>query len=295
MDRLYRNYFVVAVAGMFCLLNASIVSAQTATDLNCSNCVGWFEFTPSVRGHLIAQVNSIDQNRSDVAALEARVVALEALVATLQAGIVPNLGTYLRIGTHNGQPAALFEAVNVMVVNGTGSTEGATNGLGNLMVGYDEFFGGPDDNKGGSHNLVVGRAHNYSSFGGFVAGFHNSVLAEYATVSGGSGNTAQGLRSSVSGGRDNAASESWSSVSGGRDNAASGIWSSVSGGVGNTAEGPFASVSGGHENTASGPRSSVSGGEANTASGQQSSVSGGSNRDALFLHDWVAGALFQEQ
>ncbi len=33
MDSLYiRNYLVVAAAGMFCLLNANIVSAQTATD-----------------------------------------------------------------------------------------------------------------------------------------------------------------------------------------------------------------------------------------------------------------------
>lgn len=35
-----RNYFVVAVAWMFCLLNMSAVSAQTATDLNCAGCVG---------------------------------------------------------------------------------------------------------------------------------------------------------------------------------------------------------------------------------------------------------------
>ncbi len=307
-----RNFFVVAVAGMFCLFNASVVSAQTATDLNCSNCVGpgevapdtvgWFSFSPSARNFLTNQANDVNGFDARVDALLEVVTAqadeiadLQAQVATLEAGIVPNLGTYLRIDETNPQrPTAWFEAVNVMVVNGTGTTAGVTNGLGNLIVGYDEFFGGPDDNKGGSHNLVVGPAHNYSSFGGFVAGVHNSLLAENATVSGGSGNTAQGLRSSVSGGRDNAASEIFSSVSGGRDNAASGIWSSVSGGTNNTAEGPFASVSGGHENTASGPRSSVSGGEANTASGQQSSVSGGSNRDALFLHDWVAGGLFQD-
>jgi hypothetical protein len=245
MDRLYiRNYFVVAVAGVFCWLNAGVVSAQTATNLNCSNCVGWFEFTPSVQGHLIAQVNSIDQNRSDVAALEARVVALEALVATLQAGIVPNLGTYLRIGTHNGQPAALFEAVNVMVVNGTGSTGGATNGVGNLIVGYDEFDGEPDDNKSGSHNLVVGDQHNYSSFGGLVAGRQNSVLAAGATVSGGQNNTASGFVSSVSGGNSNAASGSWSSVSGGSANTAGGESSSVSGGGARVAAGVFDWVAG---------------------------------------------------
>ncbi len=296
MDRQYNcNYFVVAVAGMFCWLNTSIVSAQTATNLNCSNCVGWFEFTPSVRTHSIAQVNSIDQNRSDVAALEARVEALEALVATLQAGIVPNLGTYLRIGTHNGQPAALFEAVNLMVVNGTGTTDGATNGVGNLIVGYDEFRRHEETNKSGSHNLVVGPAHNYSSFGGFVAGIANSVLGENASVSGGRANTASGRHSSVSGGSDHTASGNASSVRGGAGNTASGDGSSVSGGSSNTASGFFSSVSGGGDNTASGRGSSVSGGSDNTAGGNVSSVSGGFNRTAPGNADWVAGALFQEQ
>ncbi len=266
MDRQYNcNFFVVAVAGMFCWLNTSIVSAQTATNLNCSNCVGWFEFTPSVRTHSIAQVNSIDQNRSDVAALEARVEALEALVATLEAGIVPNLGIYLRIDETNPQrPTAWFEAVNVMVVNGTGTTAGTTNGLGNLIVGYDEFDGEPDDNKSGSHNLVVGMGHNYSSFGGFVAG------------------------------RDNTASGRFSSVSGGRSNTASGRFSSVSGGNGNTASGQHSSVSGGAGNTALGSASSVSGGQINTALGSASSVSGGFTRAAPGQFDWRAGASFQE-
>ena len=41
MDSLnIRNYLLVVVAGMFCLLNASVVSAQTATNLKCNWCVG---------------------------------------------------------------------------------------------------------------------------------------------------------------------------------------------------------------------------------------------------------------
>jgi hypothetical protein len=267
MDRLYRNYFVVAVAGMFCLLNANIVSAQTATNLKCFwcvgpgevgfNAVGWSSLSPLLRQGLTADAN-------DVAALEARVAALEALVATLQASSVPNLGTYLRIGTHNGQPAVLFEAVNVMVVNGTGSTAGATNGLGNLIVGYDEFGGNPRDNKSGSHNFVVGTEHSYGSLGGFVAGRDNTVSREYASVSGGDGNTASGRSSSVSGGDAN------------------------------TASGDSSSVSGGRSNTASGSRSSVSGGDFNAASGGSSSVSGGRTRVASGTTNWVAGGLLEE-
>ena len=137
MDRLYiRIYFVVAIAGMFSLLNTSVVSADVP-----NNAVSWFKFAPEVRTRFIQQEANIGQNRSDVAAIDARVDALldvvtaqadqiadlQAQVADMEAGIVPNLGTYLRIGTHNGRPAALFEAVNVMDVNGTGSTVGATN------------------------------------------------------------------------------------------------------------------------------------------------------------------------
>ena len=275
MDRRYkRNLFVVAVAGAFCLFNASIVSAQTATDLNCSNCVGpgevanntvgWFKFSPSARNFLTNQANDVNGFDARVDALQARIEELEALVATLEARIVPNLATYLRIGTHNGQPAALFEGVNVMVVNGTGTTAGATNGLGNLIVGYDEFGGNPRDNKSGSHNFVVGTEHSYGSLGGFVAGRNNTVSREYASVSGGEDNIASGRSSSVSGGRSN------------------------------TASGDDSSVSGGDDNTASGPRSSVSGGARNAASGSASSVSGGGTRVASGTTNWAAGGLSEE-
>lgn len=42
-----------------------------------------------------------------------------------------------------------FSGVNVQVVSGSGSTDGAINGRGNLIVGHDE---GPGS-KTGSHNL----------------------------------------------------------------------------------------------------------------------------------------------
>ena len=275
MDKLIiRSYLVVAVAGMFSLLTANIVSAQAATDLDCSNCVGpkelanntvgWFMLAAAARNFLTNQANDVNGFGARVDALQARIEELEALVATLEARIVPNLATYLRIGTHNGQPAALFEGVNVMVVNGTGTTQGATNGLGNLIVGYDEFGGNPRDNKSGSHNFVVGTEHSYGSLGGFVAGRNNTVSREYASVSGGEDNIASGRSSSVSGGRSN------------------------------TASGDDSSVSGGDDNTASGPRSSVSGGTRNAASGSASSVSGGHTRVAPDESDWRAGTLLED-
>ena len=79
-----------------------------------------------------------------------------------------------------------FDGCNVYVQSGTGSTNGSVNGLGNLIVGYDEDDGG--DSKTGSHNLVVGRYHSYTSYGGLLGGYDNAVSGAYASASGGAGN-----------------------------------------------------------------------------------------------------------
>jgi hypothetical protein len=219
----------------------------------------------------------------------------------------------------------VITGANLRIVNGLGRTNciddhgnpipNCPNGLGNLIVGYneprplgDQSNFGPDD-RTGSHNVVVGSELNFSSFGGLVVGVVNGISGEFASVSGGIGNIASGTWSSVSGGFQNTASNDSSSVSGGLLNKASGNGTSVSGGQANTASGVRASicggvvnmasgiqssVSGGFQNTASGFRSSVSGGENNTASGEASSVSGGSNRTAPDTENWAAGALFSD-
>jgi len=171
----------------------------------------------------------------------------------------------------------VITGVNLRIVNGLETTE-TTNGLGNLIVGYNElrqedpncppgdFPGFPcTDTRTGSHNVVVGSEHNFSRFGGLVVGFRNEISGPFASVSGGSENIASGPMASVSGGEDNTASGPRASVSGGEDNVASNEETSVSGGVFNTASGPHSSVSGGEHNTASGSASSVSGGSSPSA------------------------------
>jgi hypothetical protein len=92
-----------------------------------------------------------------------------------------------------------LHGINVQIVNGTGTTDGVVDGAGNLIVGYNELRGAGDD-RSGSHNLVVGKEHNFSSFGGLVAGSTNTLSGNYSSVSGGLFNTAYGSESSVSGG-----------------------------------------------------------------------------------------------
>jgi len=194
---------------------------------------------------------------------------------------------------------------NLHVVNGLDDTE-TTNGLGNIIIGYNEERTGTGavNDRTGSHMLVVGSWLNYSSFGGIVVGINNTTSGDYASVSGGVGNTASGSWASVIGGFNNEASGRYSSVSGGFLNTASGGGGSVSGGSRSTSSGSYASVSGGFNNwassynasisggyshTASGDYSSVSGGQYNTASGQSASVSGGHGNEASGIYASVSG------
>ena len=167
----------------------------------------------------------------------------------------------------------LISGANLQVVSGEGSTEAPVNGTGNIIVGYDENTS--SDDKSGSHNLVIGWGHTYSSHGGIVVGNNNAITKRCSSILGGRNNTASGEFSSVSGGYENTASGTFSSVSGGYENTASEFYSSISGGYENTASGYGSSVSGGDNNVAFGWRSSVSGGYFNTALGANSSVSGG--------------------
>jgi hypothetical protein len=227
----------------------------------------------------------------------------------------------------NGQGGVVktirITGVNVQIVNGLGATNGypafpdSTNaletevdGTGNLIVGYNEFSNPNGDDRTGSHNLIVGHGHSYSSFGCLVAGQDNTASGVYASVSGGWQNVASGARSSVAGGVSNRATTNTSAVSGGDQNTASGNNATVSGGQLNVAVGDISWAAGGVNNRAEGDRSvvlagafnmatgtmaAVTGGDSNRASGFRSVVSGGLARSATGASDWVAGSLFEDQ
>ena len=180
--------------------------------------------------------------RPSLSDLQAAIEALNARLETLE---TENEALTLRIGAVEGENEVLinklacvsnasnsinlyFDGCNVHVRNGVGQTN-SVNGRGNLLVGYDKARNLGSD-KTGSHNLVVGDEHNYISYGGFVAGFRNSVTGQQASVLGGDFNVASGLRSSVSGGVSNTASGFASTIGGGFANTAMGAQSSVSGG-----------------------------------------------------------------
>jgi len=207
---------------------------------------------------------AVNDNNAEIATLRTLVATLQAQIEALQANtVLSTLDGVVSSETVNGLPEVRFTGVNVKIVNGVGSTD-SINGVGNLIVGYDEPRSSSSD-KTGSHNLISGQEHNYPNYGGFVAGQSNTISGVL------------------------------SSVSGGENNTASGDGSSISGGVASSATGEASSVTGGFGNTASGRWSSVSGGSGNRATGDRSSVSGGGSRQTVGDLDWKAGDLFENQ
>ena len=185
---------------------------------------------------------------------EAQIGTLAALQALLGALSSEDAGTTLRLA-----------GVNLQIVSGSGTTNGTPNGRGNLVVGYNaDNAGDGADTRTGSHNIVIGDDHTYTSHGGLVGGLDNTISDVGACVLTGS------------------------------QNAATAAYASVTAGAQNTASGPVSAVSGGYLNTATGPNSAVSGGSANTAAGTDSTVSGGGGRSVADFQDWAAGGLFQD-
>ena len=205
-----------------------------------------------------AQAGGIPGVQDQIDALQSRITALESMLA----------------GVARDGDTLVFEGMNLQITNGMGESDGvldgqyltndwAVNGLGNLIIGYDEP-GLLDAEKTGSHNLVVGVASTYTSYGSIVSGVFTGVTAPFGMAIGGFGNSAESPYAVAVGGHSNHALATVSTVVGGLDNYASGMFATVSGGSGNE------------------------------ASGEESTVSGGNQRNATGERDWVAGSLFED-
>src|SRR5690606_32761818 len=121
-----------------------------------------------------------------------------------------------------------FEAMNLQLVNGLSRTN-AVNGLGNLIVGYNESPGP----QSGPHVVAIGPRHAFTGGGGLLAGTGNALRADYAAVLGGRGNDVTGDEAVIVGGWNNTAAGVTAAVLGGYANAASAGQATVSGGVDN--------------------------------------------------------------
>jgi len=127
---------------------------------------------------------------------------------------------------------------NLMITNG-GNSFDELNGKGNLVIGAKEVT------QAGTHNIVLGDTHTFSSSGGLVLGRNNTISGKSSAVTGGENNIASGRYSAVSGGFGNEASGDDSTVTAGQYNIASNNGATVSGGTDNTANNGYGTVIGG--------------------------------------------------
>ena len=260
------------------------------------------ELTTQFKAYQKTQQSVIQQLEQMINQQQQRLNETELKLAQLSVKNSPNIYADSmfngKLSLSDDGTTVLFKGVNVQIVNGLETTR-SINGLGNLIVGYDESeprryypfcadgqyqsqqacedngeIWGLTVHKTGSHNIVGGMDNSYTQYGGLVVGEKNVINRAFSVVSGGRVNEASGGHSSVSGGIVNKANARFSSVSGGSNNTANGTYSSISSGGYNIADGDLSAVSGGYRNT---------------ANGYGSSIGGGKEKQADYDYEWVGG------
>jgi hypothetical protein len=263
-----------------------------------------------LREQVASLYSTVSALQSQVDTLQTANTVLETRLAAVQKNPALKLGPFVSVDPNTeigvSGPNITFTGANIHIVSGSGATgdygNGKALGLGNLIIGYDEDpinypTGGPGGgfkplnpgDRAGSHNLVIGSGHRFSSSSGLVAGELNSLGGFGSSITGGYGNTTGGPVSSVSGGEFNLATAEGASVSGGGANIADGTDASVSGGLDNHADANSASITGGAFNIASGQWASISGGQNNTASGSTTTITGGDGNSAVGFNTVLIG------
>jgi hypothetical protein len=224
---------------------------------------------PTLAG-LAAQVKALAEQLKLASAVATRQqLVLDALRGSNDA-LTSKLGCVLRF---SGPRDFIVDGCNLHVQNGVGQT-GTTNRYGNLIIGYNK---NEVSTRTGSHNLIVGDLHEYTSYGGIVSGVENTLSGSNATILGGGQNHAN-FTSAVILAADRGQADGNVVLIGGQRNygSADAHFSAVIGGIENQVTGPSSVVLAGMLNIASGGSSLVCGGSENTAGGGNDVACGGS-------------------
>lgn len=146
-------------------------------------------------------------NQTDIAALQTEINLLKSLLAG--------------VTREDGGDTIRITGANLQVVSGSGTTDGSVNGLGNIIIGYNESrTTSPLDERTGSHMLVLGAESNYTSFGGIVSGKTNHTSGPFSSILGGqmSKILEDGVTSVIVGGHQNQMRADFSAILGGSNN-----------------------------------------------------------------------------
>jgi hypothetical protein len=135
---------------------------QVATDLSNFKC-----FCPYVN----VPYDQIDANTANTTANAVAIASNTSNIASNKSDIYDlqtdtqeciELADYIKVDT--GEHAVYFKGANVYVVNGMGATN-TTNGLGNLIVGYNSVPAGELNLvRDGSHNVIIGDGYEYREY-----------------------------------------------------------------------------------------------------------------------------------
>jgi hypothetical protein len=220
--------------------------------------------------------DEFDVTISNEPELEARIAALEALLAGVTRGT--DGGT--------GVDTIRLTGANLQLVNGTGHTDFTANGAGNLILGYNTH--NPLTEKTGSHVLVIGDLHSYTGSSGVVAGYSHILEGMRSSIVGGSYSTIDGADAFVGGGTNHSISGDRGFIGGGEANDVSAVNSIVAGGVDNEVTAVSSAILGGVFNVVSGAGSVVGGGYYHVAHGSESFIGGGFENTAPSTCSWIA-------
>lgn len=230
---------------------AALQSADAALDVRVSNntqAIGGLQENNSLQSQQITTlINTVLDTNTIIGGLQTDVASLNQSLEMLATSPIFDLKDYVSVVTETWPdpdtglrgPHVIFQGVNLHIRNDSGTTcpdYGNPDGLGNLVVGYNEppapVYQMQGWERQGSHNIIVGSMHHYSGCGSFISGFQNTTIehGQYATVTGGQNNSASGFASTVSGGYGNIAGDDFATVSGGGLNRASHEYSAISGG-----------------------------------------------------------------
>ncbi|MCC6821934.1 MAG: tail fiber domain-containing protein [Verrucomicrobiota bacterium] len=203
------------------------------------------------------------------------------------------------INLNNPNGAALAVNGNV-TINGTLGTTGSqplqfnVNGQRVLYLESNPN-GSPNVLSGSPSNRITAGLEGATIAGGGIGLFPNTITASYATIGGGTWNTAAGGWSTIGGGRDNILAGDYSTLSGGRLNLVqtNATYGTISGGHQNTIQtnADYGSIGGGFLNTIliNADRATIGGGDQNTAGGTYATVPGGVGNQAMGQFTFAAG------
>lgn len=172
-----------------------------------------------------------------------------------------------------------FTGCNVHILNGAGAT-GTLNSSGNLIIGYNK---NQVSKRSGSHNLIIGDLHEYTSYGGIVTGTENTIAAPNSVVMSSTDSSVTGPGGAAVIGADRGITEGNAVLLGGSQNYASvnaGFGVAV-GGRQNQVLGGEAVVMAGTLNVASGGSSMACAGSENTSAGAGSVACGGTGNQGI--------------